>query len=301
MADSLPRTVRLKLEQTLAQWHHWRCDPPLAGAPQVERVLAPGMSNFSVLVSADRAFVVRIDGTNPATNGLNRQNEWRCLEAAHAAGLAPQPRYFNPELGSLVCDYLRPDAAQPLDLADLARLLRAIHRLPARHSRLDIGERLLRYEKHLQQRDVTGRDRELLAALLGHRPAVLSHLEQIGEREHAPLVLCHNDLLRANRIYSGGRLWAVDWEYSAMGSPWYDLAVVVAGDGLDDRQAQALLEAYLGRDASEEERRALQRQGCVYRYLELLWYLAQPRAPLSRPALEEKLAGLARAVSPGSW
>jgi thiamine kinase len=301
MVDSLPRTVRLKLEQTLAQWQHWRCDPPLAGAPQVERVLAPGLSNFSVLVSAGRAFVVRIDGTSPSSNGLNRQNEWRCLEAAHAAGLAPQPRYFNPELGSLVCDYLPPDPAQPLDLADIARLLRAIHRLPARHSRLDLGERLTRYERHLRQRDATGAGDPLLAALLGHRPAVLDHLNQIGETERAPLVLCHNDLLRANRIYSGGRLWAVDWEYSAMGSPWYDLAVVVAGDGLDEGQAQALLEAYLDRSALEEERRALHHQGCVYRYLELLWYLAQPRAPLPRPALEEKLAGLARAVSPGSW
>jgi len=298
MVDSLPRPVRLKLEQTLAQWQHWRCDPPLAGAPQVARVLAPGMSNFSVLVGADRAFVVRIDGTSPATNGLNRQNEWRSLEAAHAAGLAPQPRYFNPELGSLVCDYLPPDAAQPLDLADLAGLLRAIHRLPARHSRLDIGERLLRYERHLQQRDVTAAGDPLFAALLGHRPAVLHCLEQAGETERAPLVLCHNDLLRANRIYSGGRLWAVDWEYSAMGSPWYDLAVVVAGDDLDQGQAGALLEAYLGRGASEAEQRALHHQECVYRYLELLWYLAQPRAPLPRPALEEKLAGLARAVSP---
>jgi thiamine kinase-like enzyme len=301
MVDSLPRTVRLKLEQTLAQWQHWRCDPPLAAAPEVERILAPGMSNFSVLVSAGRGFVVRIDGTSPSTNGLNRQSEWRCLEAAHAAGLAPQPRYFNPELGSLVCDYLPPDAAQPLDLADIARLLRAIHRLPARHSRLDIGERLLRYERHLQQRDSTGTGDPLLAALLGHRPAVLDHLAQIGATENTALVLCHNDLLRANRIYSGGRLWAVDWEYSAMGSPWYDLAVVVAGDDLDEGQARTLLEAYLGRSAAEVERRALQRQGCVYRYLELLWYLAQPEAPLPRPALEEKLAGLARALSPGNW
>ena len=301
MADSLPRAVRLKLEQTLAQWHHWRCDPPLAGAPQVERALAPGMSNYSILVSAGSAFVVRIDGNDPSTNGLNRQNEWRCLEAAHAAGLAPQPRYFNPELGSLVCDYLPPDEAQPLDLADVARLLRAIHRLPARHSRLDIGERLLRYERHLQQRHAGAGDDTLLAALLRYRPAVLGHLAQIGETEQAPLVLCHNDLLRANRIYSGGRLWAVDWEYSAMGSPWYDLAVVVAGDDLEQGQAQALLEAYLGRRASGDEQRALQRQGCVYRYLERLRYLAQPQSPLPPPALDEKLAGRAQALSPGSW
>ena len=77
-------------------------------------------------------------------------------------------------------------------------------------------------------------------------------------------MLCHNDLLRANRIYSGGRLWAIDWEYCAMGSPWYDLAVVVNGDSLSTAQADELLEAYLGRAASSAERQELQQHSCVY-------------------------------------
>ena len=113
MAAALPRHVRLKLAQALGQWRHWRCDPPLQSMPEVVRVLGSGLSNHNVLVRCEASYVVRIDGINPAHHGLNRQTEWRAIESAAAAGLAPRPRYFNPELGCLVCDYLPPDAAHP--------------------------------------------------------------------------------------------------------------------------------------------------------------------------------------------
>jgi thiamine kinase-like enzyme len=258
----------------------------------VVNLLAPGVSNFSVLVQSGQRFVVRIDGINPATNGLNRQSEWRALQAAHRASLAPQPRYFNPALGSLVCDYLPPDEEQVLCIGELAALLRDIHQLPARHSRLDLAERILRYEKQLQHRG-----QALTAPMARCRGPVLRMLDDINRRPQ-PMVLCHNDLLQANRIYSGGRLWAIDWEYCAMGSPWYDLAVVVNGDSLSTAQADELLEAYLGRAASSAERQELQQHSCVYRYLELLWHLALQHTAPEPALLEQKMAALENVLRP---
>jgi thiamine kinase len=287
MAFALPRNIQLKLEQTLAQWPHWHCAPALTRAPVVVRVLTPGISNFSVLVEAGQLFVVRMDGLNPSTHGLSRQTEWRTLEAAHGAGLAPHPRYFNPELGSLVCDYLAPDDTQVPQIADVARLLRAIHQLPARHHRLDLAERLLRYEKQLEHRGrVLGDD------LLYYRVKVAQLLRALSGQP-SDTVLCHNDLLRANRIVSAGRLWAIDWEYCAMASPWYDIAVVINGDSLSAPEADALLNAYLGRAPDASERDALHQYGCIYRYLELLWYLALDNPVLEPAAREEKSAALA--------
>ena len=40
--------------------------------------------------------------------------------------------------------------------------------------------------------------------------------------EHAP-VPCHNDLLAANFLHDGERLWIVDWEYAGMGDRYFDL------------------------------------------------------------------------------
>jgi len=152
MSPDLPEAIQLRLRQTLDQWRYWRCDPPLTGPPRAVAALGHGHSNFSVRATAQqRQFVVRIDGINPVLHGLNRRVEWRSLQSAHAAGLAPCPRYFNPDLGSLVCDYLPADDSQPDRMEDVGRLLRTIHRLPPRRHRLHLGERVRRYERLVQR------------------------------------------------------------------------------------------------------------------------------------------------------
>jgi thiamine kinase len=287
MTLALPRTVQYKLDQTLAQWPQWQCTPALTRSPEPVRALGPGVSNHTILVESTRQFVVRIDGLVPAAHGLNRQVEWHTLRAAHSAGLAPCPRYFNPDLGSLVYDYLPPDATQPTDAAAVGRLLRAIHALPSRRHRLDLAERILRYEKQLEHRGVALGD-----TLRACHESVTDLLHQIG-RQGAQTVLCHNDLLRANRLYSGGSLWALDWEYCAMASPWYDIAVVVHGDDLSAPDADALLIAYLDRTPTDGERKQLHRYGCIYRYLELIWYLALETPVLGADAVDARSSALA--------
>ena len=290
MAAALPRPIRLRLEQTLAQWRHWDCAPPLRSAPEVAAVLSDGHSNFSILAGSQQRFVVRIDGINPAANGLNRQGEWRSRRLAHQAGLAPRACYFNPDLGSLVCAYLPPDEHQPTSVAAIAGLLRGIHRLPPRHQRLDLAERILSYQKQLEHQE-----QALAGELAPYREPVLNALAAAAAQAQ-PKVLCHHDLLRANRVYSGGKLWAIDWEYCAMGSPWYDLAAVAAGDELDDDACARLLEAYLQRPAVEQERQLVMAYSCTYRYLELLWYLALDQPRLATEALRPRLTRLAQAL-----
>lgn len=286
MALALPGPIQLKLEHTLAQSPQWLCEPALGRTPRVVKTLSRGVSNYSFLVESGQFFVVRIDGINPSSNGLNRQTEWRALEAANRAGLAPRGRYFNPELGSLVCDYLPPERSPVPGPAEVAQLLSMIHRLPARHHRLDLAERILRYEKQLEHQ---GRS---LGNQLKRCSDKVSELVYDIRRHPEAAVLCHNDLLQANRIYSGGKLWAVDWEYCAMGSPWYDLAVVINGDSLSKSDADTLLSTYLGRTPDASEQRALHQYGCIYRYLELLWYMAPDNPVLGPDAVAEKSAAL---------
>lgn len=289
MVTSLPRGIRLKLDQTLAQWPRWRCEQPLPFAPRVQECLRGGLSNYSVLVAAgEQRFVVRIDGINPRTHGLNRQTEWRVLNRASERRLAPTPRYFNPELGAMVCDYLAPDQQQPLHIADLAGLLREIHTLPAIHIRLDLRERILRYERQLEQTTA-------LPGLTEFHPKIMQLLED-SCRQSTTTAVCHNDLLRANRLYSAGKIVALDWEYAAMASPWYELAVIIAGDALCHRDQEELLHGYLQRDADAIERQLVDSYACIYRYLELLWYMCSGPAAGTRELLEAKTGELARSL-----
>lgn len=268
MVTALPHKIRHKLEQTIAQWQSWRGGTDLPTKPIAVKTLSPGLSNYSILVESGRQFVVRIDGLNPSVIGLSRQSEWRALQDASDRELAPTPRYFNPELGSIVYDYLPADKRPDLRLKSIADLLRKIHQLPATHFRLDLQERVLRYEKHIEHRGS-----ELPEALKQWREPVLDLIEQARIGLTHP-VLCHNDLLSANRISSGGQLYAIDWEYCAMGSPWFDLAVICVGDSMDDTQTRALLTNYLKRKPEPQEMRAFAQYECIYRYLELLWFCA---------------------------
>ncbi|MCB1843706.1 MAG: phosphotransferase family protein, partial [Halioglobus sp.] len=211
-------TVHERLQQTLAQWRHWQCPQPLTECPEVEGPLQQGHSNPSFLVSCGQRFVVRLDGVDTRLNGINRQAEWRILDAAHRSGLAPHPCYFNPDLGSLVCSYLPGDAPARFDPVATAGLLRRIHALPAVHQRLHLAERIGRYARRLPREH---------AEWLAPAGQSLSRLLALTAGDRSPAVLCHNDLLRANRLLSGGRLYALDWEYAAMGPPLYDLAVLM--------------------------------------------------------------------------
>ena len=60
-------------------------------------------------------------------------------------------------------------------------------------------------------------------------------------------VLCHNDMLPANLIDDGSRLWLLDWEYAGAGHPLFDLAHVSTANSLSLEQQSALLDAYPGR------------------------------------------------------
>ena len=50
--DPLPGPTRARLEQTLAQWRHWRCERDPGSRPEPVEVLGSGISNVSVLVAA---------------------------------------------------------------------------------------------------------------------------------------------------------------------------------------------------------------------------------------------------------
>lgn len=285
-----PAAISRKLEQTLAQWRHWQCDPPLPGAPHIERPINGGLSNYNFLVSAaEQRYVVRIDGINPNRHGLNRQVEFVALQSAGRAGLSPLPRYFNPELGALVCDHIEADEEQTTDPVRLAQLCRQIHALPPRRHKLDLPARIRRYENLLQ------RSRSLLP-IEAVRTAVHAALDH-SDDPALPTVLCHNDLLPANLLRSGGQLLALDWEYCAMGKPWFDLAVASGGQMMNRDDCDRFLGHYLQREVGTEDRHQLQRHLAIYRYIELLWHLTEAPEDRAEAELRARLPLVEQALS----
>jgi aminoglycoside phosphotransferase (APT) family kinase protein len=266
METKLPESVRLKLAETLARYSEWEGVDPESPPPAPIRMLGNSANNCSILVANDRKYVVRVNRHTHDFNALDPGAESMAMSLAAAAGLAPALRFASTGLGTLVCDYLAPDPAPTSSIKSLAALLRGIHRLPATRQVLSLSGRIRHYRQALSNGRRGPRHQELLS-LSESAIECAERLAAVGDS----MVLCHNDLLPANRLLSGGRLWAIDWEYAAMGSRWFDIAVVCCGEAWDEPARRLLLNAYLGRSPSTSECRRLAWATGAYHGLEQLW------------------------------
>ena len=264
--------------------------PPASG--EGVRLVMPlhpgGSSNHSFLVcNGDDQLVLRLDGIDPARNGINREAEYRIQAAAATAGLAPRPRFCDAGKGILLVDYLVPDVEpRATSAADIADMLRAIHRLAIAAPRLFFGARAAHYHDLLSS-FCDADSRLLLARLAGPLQRACHALDS---DTHAAVV-CHNDLTSANRLYHRGALYALDWEYAARGSRWFDLAVAAgSAPGVDK-----VLEAYLQRKPTAQERALMASAGDVAAYLDLLWRACN--TDFARRELQDALHALKRRVS----
>jgi thiamine kinase-like enzyme len=76
-------------------------------------------------------------------------------------------------------------------------------------------------------------------AALGEQARILEG--SVGPIE---LVYGHNDLLAANFLNDGQRLWLIDWDYAGFNSPLFDLGNLASNNQLSSEHEQWLLEHY---------------------------------------------------------
>ena len=85
-----------------------------------------------------------------------------------------------------------------------------------------------------------------------------------------PLAPCHCDPLCENFLDTGARMWLVDWEYSGMNDPMWDLGDLSVEAGFDVVQEEELLLGYFGAEPSKAERGRM----VIYKAMcDLLWTL----------------------------
>lgn len=221
---------------------------PIWRGPVDPQPLGGGITNVNFVVQdVDRKVVVRI-GDDIPVHQILRFNELAASRAAHAAGVSPAVLYHEP--GALVIEFVAgktlaaEDVRAPGMLERILPLIARAHREVPRHLR---GPALMFWVFHVI-RDYAGRlaaDGSAHAALL---PGLLARAEAL-EAAVGPveIVFGHNDLLPANLIDDGARLWLIDWDYAGFNSPLFDLGGLASNNGLDEAQEGAMLAAYFDR------------------------------------------------------
>ena len=166
-------------------------------------------------------------------HGVVRANELAASRAAHLAGLGPGVVHAEP--GILVLDFIEgrtftpEDVRDPANLERLVDMVRRCHRDIPQHLR---GPAAMFWVFHVV-RDYAhtlreGDSRHLLCSTIFSRAP--TRLEAaVGPIE---VVFGHNDLLAANFMDDGKRLWLVDWEYAGFNSPLFDLGGLASNSEL---------------------------------------------------------------------
>jgi thiamine kinase-like enzyme len=228
---------------------------PLWSDPVEPSDLHGGLSNVNFVVEdAGRKYVVRIGGDNEP-HGVVRKNELAASRAAHAAGVAPKVMHAEP--GVLVLEFIEgntftpDDVKNPRNLGRLVELVQRTHREIPKHLR---GPGVLFWVFHVV-RDYGHSLSEASSPDLRQIRKLVAQSEEL-ERAIGPidLIFGHNDLLAANIIDDGKKLWLVDWEYAGFNSPLFDLGGLASNSEMPARMRETLLEAYFGKPVDDHLR-----------------------------------------------
>ena len=257
-----PMETALKRAAGLAIWT----------GPVSPELLGGGLTNLNFVVEdAGKRYLLRI-GDDIVEHQVMRFNELAASRAAHAAGISPAVVHHQP--GILVLDFIEAvtlDEAAVRDPAMLERIVplirRCHHRIPE-HLR---GPVLMFWVFHVV-RDYAGTLRDgdsphvtRLAALM----AMADELQQaVGPVD---VVFGHNDLLGANFLDDGARLWLIDWDYAGFNSPLFDLSGLASNNGLSEAQERWLLETYFETALSDALWRRYQAMKCASLLRETMW------------------------------
>jgi thiamine kinase-like enzyme len=243
---------------------------PLWRGPIEIAPLKGGLSNESWLVSDQVGrHVVRFGKDYPFHHVL-RVREAMTARAAHEAGFAPQVNYSEP--GVLVTAYLGAKTYGAEDVRAnverIARLVRDFHDAMPRHVS---GAGFMFWPFHV----IRDYARTLAAGnsrMAKELPRYLALAEEL-ERAQAPLpiVFAHNDLLPANFLDDGKRLWLIDFEYAGFSTAMFDLAGAASNAGMSAEQSEALLSTYFHGAPSPEIRRSHQAMQCASLLREAMW------------------------------
>ncbi|MEL6964591.1 MAG: choline/ethanolamine kinase family protein [Pseudomonadota bacterium] len=239
--------------------------------PNRPEILGGGITNFNVKMSdGDKTYVVRI-GDDIPVHGILRWHELMICRAAHAADMTPAVYYHEP--GALVLDFIdaktfaEDDVRDPNNLLRIVDLVRRCHRDVQPHLR---GPILTFWVFHVL-RDYAATLRDGASSHVSHLPDLLSTADQL-EAAIGPIdvVLGHNDLLAANILDDGTRLWLIDWEYAGFNTPLFDLGGLATNNGLSEPQERQILEHYF-EGSADSYWRAYTAMKCASLMRETMW------------------------------
>jgi thiamine kinase-like enzyme len=236
-----------------------------AGAP----VRLGGLTNLVFRVGD---YCLRLPGKG-TEEYIDRVNEAVAAREAAKAGVAPDVIVADAQTGLMVTRFIEgaatmSPAAFRKRVGSPARAGQAFARLHGSGAqfpfRFELFAMIDDYLRILSTKDV---------ALPAGYHGVVAEAEAVRAALAAhpiPLAPCHCDPLCENLLDTGSRMWIVDWEYSGMNDPMWDLGDLSVEAGFDPAQEDEMLRGYFNAEPCARDRGRM----VIYKAMcDLLWTL----------------------------
>jgi thiamine kinase-like enzyme len=181
---------------------------------------------------------------------------------------------YRPDLSIMVMAFVIGTALTDADFGDpgvmgrSADALRRLHAGPRFTGDFDMFSRQAGYLEVVREQGIT-----LPAGYTDHA-AAWDDVRRALAAVPRPTVPCNNDLLAANYIDDGERVWLIDYEYSGNNDACFELANTTTECDFTEDQIDAWCEAYFG-DPSPADRARVRVQALCSEYGWSLWGFIQ--------------------------
>jgi thiamine kinase-like enzyme len=216
--------------------------------------------------------VLRVPGKG-TEEYINRANEAVAARVASEAHVSPEVIYADAPTGLMVTRMIgnavtmSPDLfkSRPASPARAGAVFKQLHTSGGSFPfRFELFAMIDDYLKVLSGKDVD--------LPVGYHDVVqeAEAIRKVLAKKPAPLAPCHCDPLCENFLDDGSRMWIVDWEYSGMNDPMWDLGDLSVEGVFNETQDEEMLVSYFGSapSAADHGRMVIYKAMC-----DLLWTL----------------------------
>jgi thiamine kinase-like enzyme len=250
----------------------------LAAQPRSVQELPGGLTNRNYKVTTpDGTFVARVSDAGGDLLAIDRDAEYRNSVAAAAAGAGAPVIEYRPQDSLLVVGYIEgrtfgnADVAAPGNIARIAQACRRLHSGPRFGNDFDMFDIQRRYLSVVRSRGF-----RIPAGYDDLMPRFEAAGAALAVRD-AGTVPCNNDLLAANFIDDGDRIWLIDYEYSGNNDACFELGNIWGECRLSVDALAELVTAYYGKPLQGKIARA-RLLGLAGKYGWTLWGAIQHAA-----------------------
>ncbi|HHW45394.1 MAG TPA: phosphotransferase [Clostridiales bacterium] len=206
---------------------------------------------------------------------IDRKTEAEALQIAKELGLDGEFIYMDAGKGWKLSKYI-PDAKKldyhnPDEVKEALKMLRRLHDSNAAvEKKFDIWQKILEYSEKIKD---SGRGDFADMAELKAQMEQLYNLLRLGEGK---VSLCHGDSYDGNfLIDKNKKMYLIDWEYSGMGDPAFDIGTFIVCSDYSMKEAEEIIGIYLGHQPSADEKRRFFGFTALSAYFWFLWGLYQ--------------------------